>query len=57
MSSGTRFMIGEYSFPPGVLPYKSDGGALCILGVSICGLVPLRVLKHKMTAARVDTIY
>ena len=25
-------MISEYSFPPGVLPYKSDGGALCILG-------------------------
>ena len=41
----------------GVLPYKSDGGARrTFSGVYICGLVPLRVLKPKMTAARVVSV-
>ena len=35
----------------GGLPYKSDGGDL--LGVTICGLVPLSVLKSKMSTVRV----
>ena len=41
----------------GGLPYKSDGGDLVIvvprlLGVKMCGLVPLRVLKSKMISIR-----
>ena len=38
----------------GVLPYKNHGGARrFFLGGKICELVPLRVPKPKMTAARI----
>ena len=36
-----------------VVPFKTNGGARR----TFCGLVPLRVLKPKMTAARDDTLY
>ena len=32
-------------------------GSPYLLGVLICGLVPLRVLKPKLPAARVDMLY
>ena len=43
---------------PGGTPLeKWRGCSSYLLGVWMCGLVPLRVLKPKMTAARVDTRY
>ena len=42
--------------PAGYSPIKVTGCSSYLLGVYICGLVRLRVLKPKMTAARVVSV-